>query len=115
MGRHPGFLKRALGFSSLGSAPWFSYCKWAWTKWALGPLISGSKDYGTHNAPFFPDWNFVFFQSGENIVLLYLRCGTLKGLEELMRTLNTLEGEVILDTKRVGSADFPICLWHMLS
>ena len=27
-----------------------------------------------------------------------------------MRTLNTLESEVRLDTKRVGSARFPICL-----
>ena len=62
-------------------------------KRALDPLSSGSKDHGTHNAPLFPDWNFVIFQSGENTVLLNLGCRKLKGLGELMRTLNALEGE----------------------
>ena len=32
-----------------------------------------------------------------------------------MCTLSPLEGEVLLDTKSVGSAGFPICMQHMLS
>ena len=57
-------------------------------KWAIGLLSSGSKGYGTHNAPLFPDWNFVLFQLGENTMLLNLGYEKLKGLGELMRTLN---------------------------
>ena len=57
-------------------------------KQALGPSSSRSKDYGTHNAHFFPCWNFMLFQSGENIVFLNLRCGKLKVLGELMCILN---------------------------
>ena len=37
-------------------------------------------------------------------MVLSLECGKSKGLGELMRTLNASEGEVHLDTKRVGSA-----------
>ena len=48
-------------------------------------------------------------------MLLNLECGKLKGLGELMRTLNMSEGEVCLDTKRVGSPRFPICLRCMIS
>ena len=48
-------------------------------------------------------------------MLLNLECGNLKGLGELMRTLNASEGEVILDTKSMGSARFPIYLQRMLS
>ena len=77
-------------------------------KRALGPLSSGSKDHGTHNAPLFRGWNFALFQSRENTVFLNLRCEKLKGLEELMRTLNAPEGEARLDTKYMGSARFPI-------
>ena len=55
---------------------------------ALGPLSTKSNDYGTHNAPIFPDYNFVLFQSGESTVCLNLRSGKLKGFGELMRTLN---------------------------
>ena len=57
-------------------------------KQALGPSSTGSKDYGTHNAPLFPGCNFVLFQSRESIVYLNLGCGKLKGLGELMCTLN---------------------------
>ena len=57
-------------------------------KRTLGPSSSGSKDYGTHNAPIFSSWNFVLFQSGENTVFLNLGCGKLKGLGELMCILN---------------------------
>ena len=64
------------------------------TTLALGPLSIGSKDYGTHNAFFFSSWNFIHFQSGENTVLLNLGCRKLKGLRELMRTLNATEGEL---------------------
>ena len=48
-------------------------------------------------------------------MLLNLKCGKLKGLGELMRTLNLPEGEVRLDTKSVGSAHFPTCLRRILS
>ena len=34
-------------------------------KQALGPLNSGSKSHGTHNASFFPGYNFVLFQLGK--------------------------------------------------
>ena len=74
---------------------------------ALGPLNSGYKDHGTHNAPIFLGWNFMLFQSRENTMLLSLRREKLKGLGELMRILNTSEGEGHLDTKRVGSTRFP--------
>ena len=47
-------------------------------------------------------------------MFLNLRCGKLKGLGELMRTLNVPEGELRLDTKRVGSARFPTFLRRML-
>ena len=47
-------------------------------------------------------------------MLFYLGYYKLKGLGELMRTLNVSEGEVRLDTKHVGSARFPICLRRML-
>ena len=57
----------------------------------------------------------MLFQLRENIVFLSLRCGKLKGLGELMRTLNVSEGEGRLDDKRVGSASFPMCLRRMLS
>ena len=57
-------------------------------KRALGPLSSGSKEHGTHNAPLFPGWNFMLFQLGENTMFLNLGYGKLKGLGELMRTLN---------------------------
>ena len=77
-------------------------------KRALGPLSSGYKDYGIHNAPFFPDWNFMLFQSRE------LGCKKLKGLGELMRTLDAPEGETRLDTKRVGSACFPTFIRRVL-
>ena len=83
-------------------------------KRALGPLSNGSKDHGTHNAPLFFGWNFMLFQLRENTVLLSLGCGKLKGLGELVRALNASEGEVYLDTKRVGSARFPICLRCMM-
>ena len=58
-----------------------------WAKRDLGLSSSGSKDYGTHNCPIFPDWNFVLFQSGENIVFLSLWCKKLKGPRELMRII----------------------------
>ena len=83
-------------------------------KRVLGPSSSGSKEHGTHNALLSPGWNFVLFDSGENIVFLNLECGKLKGLGELMRTLNVPEGELRLDTKRVGSARFPTFLRRML-
>ena len=54
------------------------------------------------------------FKSRENTMILSLRCRKLKGLGELIRTLNVLRGEVHLDTKRVGSARFPTCLRHLL-
>ena len=54
------------------------------------------------------------FKSGENIVFLNLGCGKLKGLGELMRTLNAIEGETCLDTKCMGSARFPIFPQRML-
>ena len=73
---------------------------------ALGPSSCGFKDHGTHNAPPLLGKNFVLFQSGENIVLLNIRYGKLKGLGEMMRTLNVSEDEVHLDIKRVGSARF---------
>ena len=38
----------------------------------------------------------------------------MKGLGELMRTLNALKGEVLLDTKRVGSARLPVRLRRMV-
>ena len=57
-------------------------------KRALGLSSSGSKDHDAHNAPFSLNWNFVLFQSGENTVFLNPVCGKLKGLGELMRTLN---------------------------
>ena len=41
-------------------------------KRALGPSSSKSKDYGTHNVPLFPDWNFMLFQLGESTVFLNL-------------------------------------------
>ena len=47
-------------------------------------------------------------------MLLILGCGKLKGLGELVRALNTSEGKVHLDTKRVGSARFPTCLRRMM-
>ena len=84
-------------------------------KRALGPLNSGSKDHGTHNAPLFPDWNFVLFQSRENIVLLNRGWEKLKGLGKLMHTLNALEGGACLDTTCMGSTCFPTCLRRMLS
>ena len=56
----------------------------------------------------------MLFQSKEHTVLLRLGCGKLKGLGELVRTLNASEGEVHLDTKRVGSARFPTCLRHVM-
>ena len=40
-------------------------------------------------------------------MLLSLGCGKLKGLRELMRTLNVLKGEVNLDTKHVGRTRLP--------
>ena len=43
-------------------------------------------------------------------MLLSLGCRKLKGLGELMRILNAPEGEVHLDTKRVGSTRFPTYL-----
>ena len=43
-------------------------------------------------------------------MLLNLGCKKLKGLGELMCTLNALEGKVCLDTKRLGSARFPTCV-----
>ena len=70
----------------------------------------GFKDYGTHNALFFPSCNFMLFQSGESIACLNLGCGKLKGLRELMCTLNEPNGVVRLSTKRMGSACFLICL-----
>ena len=57
---------------------------------ALGPSSTGSKDYGTHNAPLFPSCNFMFFQSRESIVCLNLKCEKLKGRGKLMHTLNVL-------------------------
>ena len=47
-------------------------------------------------------------------MLLSLRPRKLKGLGELMRILNAPEGEVRLDTKRMGSAHFLTCLWCMV-
>ena len=47
-------------------------------------------------------------------MLSSLGCVKLKGLGELMHTLNASEGEVRLDTKCVGNARFPTCLRHML-
>ena len=57
-------------------------------KRALGSLSTGSKDYGTHNTPHFPQLKVCAFSVGENMVFLNLECGKLKGLGELMRTLN---------------------------
>ena len=57
----------------------------------------------------------MLFQARENTMLLSLGCKKLVGLGELMRTLNMPEGEVCLDTKRVGRACFPTCLQRMLS
>ena len=47
-------------------------------------------------------------------MLLNLGCGKLKGLRELMRTLNALEGEACLDTKHVGSIRFPTFLRRVM-
>ena len=76
-----------------------------------GPRPNGSKNHGTHNAPLFPGWNFLLFQSRENTVLLNLGCGKLK---DLMHILNEPEGEVCSDTKRMGSTHFPTRLRHMV-
>ena len=56
----------------------------------------------------------MLFQLRENTVLLSLGCGKLKGLGELVRTLNAPEGVVRLDTKHMGNTCFPTCLWSML-
>ena len=48
-------------------------------------------------------------------MLLNPGCGKLKGLGELMHTLNASKGEVGLDTKCMGRARFPTCLRRMLS
>ena len=53
-----------------------------WAKRALGPLSSGSKDHGTHNAPFSPVGTLCFFSWGKYCVL-NLEYGRLKGLENL--------------------------------
>ena len=45
-------------------------------------------------------------------MLLNFGRGKLKGLGELMHTLNATEGEVRLDTKLVGSARFPMSTAH---
>ena len=47
-------------------------------------------------------------------MLLNLECGKLKGLGELMLTLNAREGKAHLDTKCVGSACFPTFLGCMM-
>ena len=83
-------------------------------KWALGPLSDGSKDHGTHNAPLFPGSNFMLFQTRENTALLSFGCGKLKGLGELMRILSASEGEVGLDSKRLGIERFPTHLRRMV-
>ena len=48
-------------------------------------------------------------------MLLNLECGKLKGLEEVMRTLNESYGEVRLDINCVSSARFPTWLQRMMS
>ena len=45
-------------------------------------------------------------------MLLNFGCGKLKGLGELMHTLNAPEGEVCLNTKHVGSVRFPMSTVH---
>ena len=47
-------------------------------------------------------------------MFLNLGCGKLKGLRELIHTLNAPEGEARLDTKHLGSARFPTFLRQML-
>ena len=84
-----------------------------WVKRPLGPLSSGYKDHSTHNAPFFPGWNFVLFQLGK-ILCFKSWCGKLKGLGKSTSTSNASEDEACLDTKRLGSARFPTCLWRPL-
>ena len=48
-------------------------------------------------------------------MFLNLECEKLKGLKELMRTLNMSQGEVRVDIKCVASTHFPTCLRHMMS
>ena len=49
------------------------------------------------------------------MMFLNFECGKLKGLRELIRSLNGLYGEVCFDIKCVGSARFPTCLGCMMS
>ena len=80
---------------------------------SLGPLSSGSKGHDTHNAPPFPNWNFMFLQLGK-ILYFKPRVWKVERTGKLMRTSNALEGEACLVTKRVGSAHFLVCLRHMM-
>ena len=64
--------------------------------------------------PPFPWLELYAFSDEGKYYLLSLGCGKLKGLRELMRIWNTSEGEVRLDTKRMGSARFPTRLWRMV-
>ena len=84
-----------------------------WAKRALGSLISGSKDHGTHIAPLFLGWDFVLFRLGK-ILCFKPRVWKVERAGKLMSTSNTPEGEARLFTKRVGSTHFPICLWRMM-
>ena len=81
---------------------------------ALGPSSSGSTKYlGTHNAPFFPGWNFVLLQL-RKILCFKSRVWKVEKTGKLTHTSNVLKGEVCLVTKSVGSTHFPICIRHMM-
>ena len=69
IGGHLGFLKgspvwmASLGLNMVSGLRSFHVSQAA--KQSLGPLSSGPKNHGTHNASIFPGWNFMLFQLGK--------------------------------------------------
>ena len=60
-------------------------------RWTLGPLSSGSKDHGTHNAPIFPAITFVLLKLGK-ILCFKSRVWEAEKTGKFMRTSNASEG-----------------------